>query len=58
MEDVELLYCLPSFSAAPPWQEEASCLSSVVSLEWVEGWSSGQAVEAEAEVMRLLQREN
>lgn len=40
------LFCLPSSSEVPPWQEGVSCLSSEVSLEWEEGWSSGQAVEA------------
>lgn len=40
--------CSQSFSAAPPWQEEVSCLSSGVSPGWEEGWSSGPAVEAKA----------
>ena len=38
---------LPWFSEAPPWREAVSCSSSGVSLGWVEGWSSGRAVEAE-----------
>lgn len=41
--------CSQSFSAAPPWREGASCLSSGASPGWEEGWSSGQAVEAETQ---------